>query len=71
LPKLPVLTPKKLLKILTRHGFYLDHSTGSHKVYYHPKKKRRGTSPFHRKDLPKGTLISMLKQAGIEKEDLD
>jgi len=71
LPKLPVLTPKKLIKILKRHGFYLDHSTGSHKVYYHPETKRRLTVHFHRKDLPKGTLMSMLKQAGIEKEDLD
>mgnify|MGYP003939093509 CR=1 FL=1 len=71
MPKLPVLTPKKPIKILKRHGFYLDHSTGGQKVYYHPETKRRVTVPFHRKDLPKGTLISMLKQAGIEKEDLD
>jgi predicted RNA binding protein YcfA (HicA-like mRNA interferase family) len=71
LPKLPVLTPKKLIKILEQQGFYLDHSTGSHKVYYHPQKKRRVTVPFHRKDLPKGTLISMLRQAGIEKDNLD
>lgn len=71
MPKLPVLTPKKLIKILKQHGFYLDHSTGSHKVYYHPEKKRRVTVPFYRKDLPKGTLISILRQAGIEKEDLD
>jgi len=70
LPKLPVLTPKKVIKILKQQGFYLDHSTGSHEVYYHPEKKRRVTVPFQRKDLPKGTLMSILKQAGIEKEDL-
>ncbi|MFO7979722.1 MAG: type II toxin-antitoxin system HicA family toxin [Candidatus Aminicenantes bacterium] len=70
MPKLPVLTPKKVIKILKKHGFVLDHTTGSHKVYYHPQNKRRVTIPYHKKDLPKGTLFSILKQAGIEKEDL-
>jgi predicted RNA binding protein YcfA (HicA-like mRNA interferase family) len=70
LPKLPVLTPKKVINILKKQGFILDHSSGSHRVYYHPKKSRRVIVPFHRKDLPKGTLISILRQAGIEKEDI-
>ena len=39
-------------------------------VYYHPEKRRRITVPFHRRDIPKGTLIAILKQAGIEKEEL-
>jgi predicted RNA binding protein YcfA (HicA-like mRNA interferase family) len=26
--------------------------------------------PFHKKDLPKGTLIEILKQAGFSKEEL-
>lgn len=26
--------------------------------------------PFHAKDIPKGTLVSILKQAGISREDL-
>jgi len=37
-------------------------------VYYNPEKRKRVTIPFHRKDIPKGTLISILKQAGIERE---
>jgi predicted RNA binding protein YcfA (HicA-like mRNA interferase family) len=70
LPKLPSLTPKKVIRILEKHGFQLDHSSGSHMVYYHPEKRRRVTVPFHRRDIPKGTLIAILKQAGIEKEEL-
>ena len=70
MPKLPILNPREVIKILKQHGFYLDHSSGSHMVYYHPINKRRVTVPFHRKDVPKGTLKSILKQAGIEKEDL-
>jgi predicted RNA binding protein YcfA (HicA-like mRNA interferase family) len=70
LPKLPSLTPKKVIKILEQHGFQLDHSSGSHLVFYHPEKAKRVTVPFHRKDIPKGTLLAILKQAGIDKDDL-
>jgi len=70
LPKIPSLTPRKVIKILEKNGFLLDHSTGSHMVYYHPEKRKRVTIPFHRRDIPKGTLMSILKQAGIEKDKL-
>jgi len=69
MPKLPALTPQQVIKILERRGFILDHSSGSHRLYYHPTTKRRVTVPFHHRDLPKGTLISILKQAGIDRED--
>ncbi|MDI6815623.1 MAG: type II toxin-antitoxin system HicA family toxin [Actinomycetota bacterium] len=65
MPKVPPLTPKDVIKILEHHGFILDHSSGSHKIYYHPDAKKRAVVPYHRKDLPKGTAISILKQAGI------
>ena len=52
--------------MLEENGFILDHSSGSHMVFYHPEKGKRVTVPFHRKDIPKGTLKSILKQAGIE-----
>jgi len=70
LPKLPSLTPKEVIKILEQHGFQLDHTSGSHMVYYNPDKAKRVTIPFHRRDIPKGTLLAILKQAGIDKEDL-
>lgn len=71
MPKLPVLTPKKLIRILKKLGFQLDHKTGSHFIFYDAGNKRRATVPFHVKDLPKGTLLSILKQAGITKEELE
>ena len=71
MPKLPTLTPKKLIKIIEKLGFQLDHKTGSHFILYNLKIKRRIVVPFHVKDLPKGTLVSILKQAGITKEDLE
>lgn len=71
MPKLPVLTPKKLIKIIEKIGFQLDHKTGSHFIFYDQITKRRVTIPYHSKDLPKGTIISILKQSSITKEELE
>jgi len=69
-PKLPVLKSKRLLKILQKAGFKIDHTTGSHYILYHPNGKRV-TLPYHLKDLPKGTIQTILKSAGIERKNLD
>jgi predicted RNA binding protein YcfA (HicA-like mRNA interferase family) len=69
MPKLPSLTPKKVIEILKKKGFVLDRSKGSHQIYYNPKTRRRAVVPFHKRDLPKGTLLEILKQAGLSKED--
>lgn len=70
MPKLPSITPKKLIAILKKHGFLLDHTTGSHFIFYHPEKKKRAVVPSHAKDLPKGTLLAILKETGLSKNDL-
>ena len=70
MPKLPSLTSEKVIKVFKRKGFVLDRVKGSHHVYYHPETKRRVVVPFHKRDLPKGTLLEILKQAGITKEEL-
>jgi predicted RNA binding protein YcfA (HicA-like mRNA interferase family) len=66
----PALAPKKLLKILLKTGFKIDHVTGSHYILYHQISKKRVTLSLHNKDLPKGTLHSIIKSAGLSKEDL-
>ena len=48
----------------------MDRSKGSHRVYYNPENKKGVIIPYHKKDLPKGTLMEILKQAGISKEEL-
>ena len=67
---LPTLTPKQLLKKLNKLGFIKDHTTGSHIIMYHLKTNRRAVVPMHLKDIPKGTMNSLLKEAGISKEEL-
>jgi predicted RNA binding protein YcfA (HicA-like mRNA interferase family) len=39
---------------------------GSHKQFKHPTKKGRVTVPHPVKDIPRGTLRSVEKQAGIK-----
>ena len=70
MPKLPSLTPQKAIKVLEKNGFVLDRIKGSHPIYYHLETKRRMVVPLHKKDLPKGTLLEILKQAGTSKEEL-
>ena len=70
MPKLPSLTPQKIIPVLEKKGFVLDRIKGSHHIYYHPETKRRVVVPLHKRDLPKGTLLEIIKQAGISKEEL-
>jgi len=70
MPKLHSISPKKLIALLERNGFVLDRTKGSHSIYRHPETKRRAVVPMHKKDLPKGTLHEILKQAGIGKKDI-
>lgn len=71
MPKTPVLSPQKVIKILETRGFVLVRSRGSHHLYRHPETGRRVIVPVHAKDLPTGTLLEILRQAGIKKEDLE
>lgn len=70
MPKLPSLTSREVIKILEKKGFTLDRVKGSHRIYYHPETKKRVVVPFHKRDLPKGTLLEILRQAGINREEL-
>ncbi len=70
MPKLPALTPRKIIEVLESQGFVLDRTKGSHRIYYHPETKLRVVVPFHKKDLPAGTMLSILKQAGITRDEL-
>jgi predicted RNA binding protein YcfA (HicA-like mRNA interferase family) len=68
--KLPVVRPREVIRFLEQNGFVLDHSSGSHFIFYHPLSKRRAVVPRHNRDMPKGTLLSLLKEAGFTRDDL-
>ncbi len=61
-------SPRFLIKILEKNGFHLKRSKGSHKLYYNAESNKTVIVPFHGgNDLKKGTLLAILKQAGIDK----
>ena len=66
------LSPRYLIKILELHGFQFKRSKGSHQLYYNSITNKTAIVPVHGgKDLKKGTFLAILKQAGIDKKDLD
>jgi len=69
-PKLPVITPRKLIQALQRSGFVILRQRGSHIYPHHPNAPAKiVTVPYHNKDLKKGTLRSILQQAGLSVEE--
>lgn len=70
MPKLPGVKPRVVIQFLEQNGFVLDHVSGSHFVYYHFSSRRRAVVPRHHRDLPKGTLIALLREAGFSRRDL-
>ena len=68
--RLPALKPKDVLRALERAGFVVHHVTGSHHILKHPKKGGvRVTLPWHNKDLKRGTLRSVIEQAGYTTDE--
>jgi predicted RNA binding protein YcfA (HicA-like mRNA interferase family) len=67
---LPALSGIRLIKALQAAGFVLTNTRGSHHRLKHPD-GRATTIPVHAgKDVPKGTLRSVLRDAGLSKADL-
>jgi predicted RNA binding protein YcfA (HicA-like mRNA interferase family) len=60
---------RDVLKLIEQEGWKLERIKGSHRQYRHPERPEAGTLtvPGHpSKDVPKGLLKAMLKQAGIK-----
>ena len=68
MPKLPVLSAKEVIKVLRKFGFQLYRQTGSHIHLWNDERKLLVTVPNH-PELAKGTLISIMKQAKLKREE--
>jgi predicted RNA binding protein YcfA (HicA-like mRNA interferase family) len=67
--KLPILKTKELIKVLNRMGFFQFHRVGSHVQFKHCD-GRRTTIPVHSgKDIPRGTLLAILKDIEVSREE--
>jgi len=71
MPKLPVVSGKELIAALKKAGFVEVRQKGSHvsleKVTY--EKTYRTVVPMHQ-ELAKGTLLDILQQTGLNRDDL-
>ncbi|TPS20766.1 type II toxin-antitoxin system HicA family toxin [Acinetobacter baumannii] len=54
-----------LIKMIEADGWYEVRVSGSHHHFKNPTKKGLVTIPHPKKDLPNGTVKSILKQAGL------
>lgn len=52
------------MRRLRREGWHLVHVRGSHHHFKHPVQPQRVTLPHPKKDIPRGTLKSIFRQAG-------
>ena len=59
------ITPKQMVKLLKKNGFYKVSQRGSH-IKMRDDKGHQTTVPMHNKDLDKGTEDAILKQAGLK-----
>jgi predicted RNA binding protein YcfA (HicA-like mRNA interferase family) len=69
MPKLPVVSGLEVAKALSKIGYEVDHQTGSHLILRQKEYPyRRITVPLH-KELAKGTLRAIIRQAGLTIEE--
>ncbi len=69
MPKLPSYKPRDVVKKLIKLGFVKHHQVGSHLTMKHPLTKKRAVVPMHLKDIKKGTLLSLLHESGVGREE--
>jgi predicted RNA binding protein YcfA (HicA-like mRNA interferase family) len=69
--KLPVLSGKELIQILERHGFEVVRTKGSHISLRKSNEDGvwKTVVPLH-DTLARGTLMDILRQTGLSKDDL-
>ena len=66
--KLPVLSANEIIKSLERDGFKFLRQKGSHITLYKDGNKKYLVVVPNNKEVKRGTLLGILKQAGMDRE---
>lgn len=66
---MPSFKPKEVVSILQKLGFIHKRQTGSHVIMYSSKLGRTISVPVHTKDLGKGLIKSIIKNAESSDEE--
>jgi len=69
MPRMPLLSAKRLYAILIKLGFFVDRQRGSHVTLMHAD-GRRTTIAMHTGDMPKGTLNTILDEVKLTPDEL-
>jgi predicted RNA binding protein YcfA (HicA-like mRNA interferase family) len=69
--KMPSVNPDDCIKALQKAGFYVSRQKGSHVQMRRnePQPARTVPVPVSKKPLPRGTLRSIIRQAGLTVEE--
>ena len=70
MPKLRQIKPKELVKILKNKGFVQGRREGSHISMINYSNGARTVVAMHNREIPKGTLMAILRESGLSKDDL-
>lgn len=62
---LPAVRPREVIRALERAGWEIRRQRGSHVTLSKQGEPFVVTVPLHRRDLPRGTLIAIIKDAGL------
>ena len=66
--RLGSVKPREFVRKLKRSGFLVDHQTGSHAVLLNGRGVRL-VVPMHAREMKRGLLMDLLKQAGITPDE--
>lgn len=66
--KLPSVSPRQTRRALEKDGWVKSRWRGSHLILRKPGRGAPVVIPMHKGDLPRGTLASILKGAGISRK---
>lgn len=65
MPRLVPLKPRDIERILLTNGFTINVSKSSHKQYFNAATGAHTTVSFHSKEIPTGTLRSIIRQSQL------
>lgn len=67
--QLPALRAKEIIAALVKAGLVVRRQTGSHAILTREGLKRPVVVPVHRRELPRGTLKDIIRQAGLTTDE--
>ena len=66
----PQLKVTEIVRAFERLGFVFRRHTGSHMILRHPITRRTVSIPVHAGDIKRGLLFGLLKQSGVDRDEL-